>query len=169
MVWYSIVEYRNPNSGLQYSYGVDYRILRWIYFWDPPRGLVGFNLAPKSIASALSCQVGASTEFAISSSNIPKTCDTVMHFNYASKDLGNHLSLFITRHGRPFEDMPAPDSRGRGCHPVVLSSFGGKVGTRRCLQKVGRCLCTTKLRSKFLMEPIYRLKEAPYIEPYVQR
>ena len=30
---------RSPNSGLYYSYGVDYGVLRWIYFLDPPRGL----------------------------------------------------------------------------------------------------------------------------------
>ena len=30
---------RTPNSGLQYSYSIDYRALRWIYVLDPPRGL----------------------------------------------------------------------------------------------------------------------------------
>ena len=30
---------RSPNSGLQYSYGVDYRTLKRIYIRDPPRGL----------------------------------------------------------------------------------------------------------------------------------
>ena len=30
---------RTPNSGLQNSYGVDYRTLRGIYFLDAPRGL----------------------------------------------------------------------------------------------------------------------------------
>ena len=29
----------SPNSGLQYSHGVDYGILMWIYFFDPPKGL----------------------------------------------------------------------------------------------------------------------------------
>ena len=29
---------RTPKSGLKYSYGVDYKTLRRIYFWDPPRG-----------------------------------------------------------------------------------------------------------------------------------
>ena len=28
-----------PNSGLEYSSGVDYRALRWIHFLDPPRAL----------------------------------------------------------------------------------------------------------------------------------
>ena len=28
---------RSPNNGLQYSYGVDYRTLMWIYFLDPFR------------------------------------------------------------------------------------------------------------------------------------
>ena len=32
-------ESRTPSSGLQNSYGVDYRTLRGIYFLDPPRGL----------------------------------------------------------------------------------------------------------------------------------
>ena len=30
---------RSPNSGLQYSSGVGYITLRWIYLLDPPRGL----------------------------------------------------------------------------------------------------------------------------------
>ena len=29
---------RTPNSGLQYSSGVDYGTLGWLYFLDPPRG-----------------------------------------------------------------------------------------------------------------------------------
>ena len=30
---------KTPNYGLQYSYGVESRISRWIYFSDPLRGL----------------------------------------------------------------------------------------------------------------------------------
>ena len=30
---------RSTNSGMQYSYCVEYRTLRWIYFLDPPRDL----------------------------------------------------------------------------------------------------------------------------------
>ena len=33
---------RPPNSGLQYSYGVQYRTVRGGYFLDPPKGL-GFS------------------------------------------------------------------------------------------------------------------------------
>ena len=29
---------RSPNSGLDYSYGVEYRTPRWIYLLDPPKG-----------------------------------------------------------------------------------------------------------------------------------
>ena len=34
-----IHQVEHANAGLQYSYGVDYGALRWIYFLDPPRAL----------------------------------------------------------------------------------------------------------------------------------
>ena len=37
---------RSPDSELWYSYGVDYRTLRWIYFLDPPRGRSSWVLGP---------------------------------------------------------------------------------------------------------------------------
>ena len=41
-------ENRFPHSRLQYSYGVDYGTIRWIYILDPPRGLGSFQQASEA-------------------------------------------------------------------------------------------------------------------------
>ena len=74
---------RSPNFGMQYSYGVDCRTLRWIYFLDPPSGL-GRHRA-QGAKGLLGCQfhlhcalkIATLTEGLASTgtSRVPKTMD----------------------------------------------------------------------------------------------
>ena len=43
---------RSPGSGLYYSYGVDYRTLRWIYFFDPLSSLGSTSVNHKLLSES---------------------------------------------------------------------------------------------------------------------